>query len=72
MEPFQTDLFVPYSDQIEKQHQEELLLEREHKVQEALLSIKLRHGKNAVFRGADLEEGATTLERNNQIGGHRA
>lgn len=71
-EPFQTDLFVPYPDQLEKQHKEERMLEREHKVQEALLSIKSRHGKNAVFRGADLEEGATTLERNNQIGGHRA
>ena len=63
---------MPYPDQLEKQHKEEQMLEREHKVQEALLSIKSRHGKNAVFRGADLEEGATTLERNNQIGGHRA
>jgi DNA polymerase V len=70
--PMQTDLFVPYEDQVVRARSEERMLERERKVQKAVLDIKNRHGKNAVFRGADLEEGATTLERNLQIGGHRA
>jgi len=38
----------------------------------AVLKIKGKYGKNAVIRGLDLQEGATTLERNGQIGGHRA
>lgn len=51
---------------------EERFLRREQRVQKAILTIKSRHGKNAVFRGIDLEEGATTITRNSQIGGHRA
>ena len=37
-----------------------------------MLNIKKKHGKNAVIKGMNLEEGATGLERNNQIGGHKA
>ena len=47
-------------------------LEKEKKMQKAVLKIKGKYGKNAVIRGLDLQEGATTLERNGQIGGHRA
>ena len=47
-------------------------LEREKRMQQALIDIKNRYGKNAVFRGTDLKEGATGLERNEQIGGHKA
>ena len=47
-------------------------LEKERKMQEAMLSIKKRFGKNAVLKGMNLEEGATAKERNNQIGGHKA
>lgn len=66
----QTDLFaVLDSSSIED---ENLRLERELELQKAVLAIKGRHGKNALFRGADLLEGATTIERNSQIGGHRA
>lgn len=46
--------------------------EREEKKQMALLSIKRKFGKNAIFRGMSLEEGATARERNSQIGGHKA
>ncbi|MDD3362671.1 MAG: DNA methylase [Hespellia sp.] len=46
--------------------------EKERKLQEAMLSIKKRFGKNAILKGMNLEEGATTIERNNQIGGHKA
>lgn len=47
-------------------------LERERARQRAILYIKNKYGKNAIFQGMDLFEGARTLERNAQIGGHRA
>ena len=47
-------------------------LSREHRQQEALLEIKKKYGKNAVVKGINLEDGATTIERNKQIGGHKA
>lgn len=47
-------------------------LAKERKMQQAMLSIKKKFGKNAILKGTDLEEGATTRERNNQIGGHKA
>ena len=46
--------------------------EREKKRLKAELMIKKRFGKNAIVKGMDLQEGATTVERNGQIGGHRA
>jgi DNA polymerase V len=46
--------------------------EREKKRLKAELLIKKRFGKNAIVKGMDLQEGATTIERNGQIGGHRA
>lgn len=64
----QLDLF---SDP-EKQRQEEAELEREKRRQQAMLGIKRKFGKNAIVRGMDLEEGATTMARNGQIGGHKA
>ena len=47
-------------------------LEREKRMQKAMISIKKKFGKNAIVKGTDLEEGATMMDRNNQIGGHRA
>ena len=47
-------------------------LAKERRLQEAMLSVKKRYGKNAMLKGMNLEEGATTIERNNQIGGHKA
>lgn len=46
--------------------------EREHKIQMAVLDIKKKFGKNAILKGMNLEEGATTRERNRQIGGHKS
>ena len=46
--------------------------EREKKRLKAELLIKKRFGKNAIVKGMDLQEGATTIERNGQIGGHKA
>lgn len=47
-------------------------LEKNRKVQEAVISIKKKFGKNAILKGMNLEEHATTRERNMQIGGHRS
>ena len=47
-------------------------LEREHQMQRAMLTIKERYGKNAIIKGMNLQEGATTVERNMQIGGHKS
>ena len=47
-------------------------LEREHKMQQAILDIKEKFGKNAILKGRNLQEGATTKERNRQIGGHKS
>ena len=46
--------------------------EDNHKIQTAILNIKDKYGKNAIFRGEDLEEAGRTRERNSQIGGHRS
>ena len=46
--------------------------EKERSAQEAILEIRRRFGKNAILKGIDFEEGATTIERNGQIGGHKA
>ncbi len=45
---------------------------KERRLQNAMLDIKRRFGKNAIVRGMNLQEGATTLERNRQIGGHKS
>ena len=70
--PQQLDLFTDY-EALEKQRQEEQAqLDKERRMQEAQLKIKKRFGKNAILRGLNFEEGATTKERNKQIGGHKA
>lgn len=67
----QFDLFSNNEEQ-EKLKIKELEDEKEEKkVQEVLLSIKNRFGKNAILKGMNLEEGGTTIERNGQIGGHK-
>ena len=45
---------------------------KEKKIQQSILSLQRRYGKNAVLKGMNLKEGATAIERNGQIGGHRA
>ena len=58
---FQLDLFTDYE-----------ALERDRRMQGAMLEVRKRYGANAVFKGMDLLKGATALERNRQIGGHKA
>lgn len=47
-------------------------LEREHQLQKAMLDIKGKFGKNAILKGMNLEKSGTTIERNQQIGGHKS
>ncbi len=68
----QLDLFTDYDAANDERERERIELEREKKLQHAALSIKKKFGKNAIFRGMNLEEGATARERGSQIGGHRA
>ena len=68
----QMDFFTDYAAEQEKQKAEQAELAREKKIQEAMIDIKKRFGKNAVLKGTNLSEGATGKDRNNQIGGHKA
>lgn len=68
----QLNLFTDYEAQREKRAEEEKAFEKERRMQEAVLRIKKRFGKNAILKGMNLEEGAMTIERNGQIGGHKA
>lgn len=70
--PRQTDLFTSVEEQEAAGRAEIAALEKEKKAQEALLKIKRRFGKNAVMKGTSYREGATGLQRNGQIGGHKA
>ena len=47
-------------------------MEREHQLQKAMLNIKEKYGKNAILKGMNLEKAGTTIERNQQIGGHKS
>lgn len=71
-EVIQLDLFTDLEAEEEKRKAEEKELERERRRQEAILDIKRKYGKNAVLKGMNFEEGATTIERNRQVGGHKA
>ena len=64
----QLDLFTDY----EREAREKLELEREKRRQQAVLGIRKKHGKNAILKGTNFEAGATTRDRNRQIGGHKA
>ena len=61
----------------EKYHQYSLFdsdkfLERNRRLQKAVLEIKNKYGKNAILKGMDLMDSATTIQRNHQIGGHKS
>ncbi|MCM1271968.1 MAG: DNA methylase [Clostridium sp.] len=68
----QLDLFTDYEMIEQKRAQEEAGLEKERHLQEALLNIKKKYGKNAILKGTSYTEGATAKDRNAQIGGHKA
>lgn len=68
----QLDFFTDYEEVQRQQEAEAKGFAREKRMQQALLGIKKKYGKNAVLKGMNFEEGATTIERNGQVGGHKA
>ena len=69
--PTQLDLFTDYEAIQAKEQREQEELDKERRMQEVQLAIKQRFGKNAILKGMNFQEGATAIERNAQIGGHR-
>ena len=68
----QLDLFSDIEKEVINKEQELNDEKEERKVQNTILNIKNKYGKNAIIKGMNLEEGATTIERNRQVGGHKA
>jgi len=63
----QINMFTDYK-QKEKQHKDEM---KERELQKSILDIKKKYGKNAILKGMNFEDGATTIDRNSQVGGHK-
>ena len=68
----QLDLFTDYTQAQEEREEQAREDEKERQLQHAVLDIKKKYGKNAILKGMNFVEGATTIERNGQIGGHKA
>ena len=68
----QLDLFTDYAKLEQEKAEEKKKLEKERQMQQAVLDIKKKFGKNAILKGMNLEDGATAISRNGQIGGHKA
>ena len=71
-EGVQLDMFTDYEALERQKRAEAAALAKERRLQEAQLAIKRKFGKNAILKGTSFEEGATAIERNSQIGGHKA
>ena len=70
---FSDPLFGGGGQEAEQAREEEQAAEeKEQRLQEAMLSIRKKYGKNMIMKGTSLQEGATGRERNRQIGGHRS
>ena len=67
----QISLFDMAEDE-SKSEAEEAELSKERALQQAMLEIKHKYGKNAVVKAKNLNKGGTAIERNGQIGGHKA
>ena len=57
---------------LEQQRKKEMRRWNGKEMQQAMVDIRKKFGKNAILKGMNLEEGATARERNRQIGGHKA
>ena len=68
----QLDLFTDYEALEAEKEREKVALEKERRLQEAMLEIRRKYGKNAILKGTSLQEGATMRDRNQSIGGHKA
>jgi len=67
----QLNLFDDYTNYDKEREKELKSLEEEHRVQNVILDIKKKYGKNAILKGMNLIEGSTAIERNNEVGGHK-
>lgn len=70
--PVQLDLFTDYEALAIEEEKKNAKRDKERKMQEAIIAIKHKFGKNAILKGTSFSEGATARDRNNQIGGHKA
>ena len=70
--PVQLDFFTDYAELEKKKAKEAAADAREKQIQKATLLLQSKFGKNALLKGMNFEAGATTIQRNGQIGGHRA
>ena len=68
----QLDLFSYFELNQEQIEKEKIQLEEEKRLQKAIIDIKKKYGKNSILKVMDLQEDATTRDKNNQIGGHKA
>ena len=68
----QLSMFTDYETESREKEAETAALERERRMQETVIGIKKKYGKNAIMKGMNLREGATAKDRNRQIGGHKA
>jgi len=68
----QFDLFTDMEAEQKRKNEENAALEREKRRQQAVLHIRKKYGKNAILKGMNFQEGATAMDRNGQIGGHKA
>ena len=68
----QLSLFDDFGDGAAETEKKQQDMKREQSMQKAMIELKKKFGKNAVLKGMNLEEGGTTIERNGQIGGHKA
>ena len=67
--PFeQIDLFTDYHKKEEEEKEEK----KERELQKAVIEIKNKYGKNAIIKGMNLQDAGTTIDRNKQVGGHKA
>ena len=67
----QISLFDDPVEKEKKEQAEKSVLQNEKNMQKAIIGIKKRFGKNAILKGMNLQEGATAMERNGQVGGHK-
>ena len=70
--PLQLELFTDYEEVRKEEEEEKEQLAKERKIQETVLEIKKKFGKNSILKGMNFDEGATAIDRNGQIGGHKA
>lgn len=70
--PEQLDIFTNYEEAERQKEAADAEFEREKRLQNTIISLKKKFGKNTILKGMNFEDGATAKDRNQQIGGHKA